>query len=67
MAKDNPRLVRGVVKPANPDGFLELIEAANDAAYAGYTLVGVVNVGRAAIGGVLVRMPSAKPPSGSII
>lgn len=59
--KDNSATVRGLVKTATPAGFKELIEAANEAAEAGYTLVGVVNVGKH-IGGVLVHMPR-KPPA----
>ncbi len=62
----NPKLVRGVVKLATPSGFHELIEAANDAAAAGYTLVGVVNVGKH-IGGVLVYMPRTAPATSNLV
>lgn len=60
MAKtEKGKLVRGVVKPATPAGFTELIEIANDAAHAGFMLVGVVPVGTKNIGGVLVtRRPN---------
>lgn len=67
MAKDNDKLVRGIVKNATPAGFKELIEAANDAAHAGFTLVGVVNVGKSAIGGVLVHMPRKPPTTPSLL
>ena len=65
--KDKPKRVRGILKPASADGFKDLIESANDAAEAGFTLVGVVNVGRNAIGGVLVFMPRSPASTGNLV
>lgn len=62
MAEKN---VRGAIQDATDEGFAKLLVEANRAYEQGLVLVGVVNIGKAKIGGVFVRMPKPEARGGA--
>lgn len=59
------RNVRGDIQPATAEGFANLVETADELFDQGFVLLGVVNLGPKALGGVYVKMP--KKPTASLV